>query len=365
MTMLSMPQPVSGDQDDSAANEVILGVDTHNDVHAAAVITAQGVLLANRNFPATGAGYRALVGWVDTLGILRRAGVEGTGSYGAALARHLRAAGVEVIEVNAPDKATRRRRGKTDTLDAEAAARAVLSGRASGSAKTGDGPVEMLRMFKLAKDSAIKARTQTINQLKAVLVAADPHLREALSGLTNTVLIRRCAQLESTTPQDVTSAAVYTLRLLAGRILELTKEICDLVHHITDTITVHCPRLLTRRGVGPDNAAALLITAGDNPDRLHSEASFAALCGVNPLEASSGKTHRRRLNRGGDRQANSALYRIALSRLRWDTRTRDYLTRRTTEGKTRREAIRCLKRYLAREIYQIITSPPQAEPSAA
>ncbi|HYZ37671.1 MAG TPA: IS110 family transposase [Pseudonocardiaceae bacterium] len=360
-----MPQPVSGDQDDSAANEVILGVDTHNDVHAAAVITAQGVLLANRNFPATGAGYRALVGWVDTLGILRRAGVEGTGSYGAALARHLRAAGVEVIEVNAPDKATRRRRGKTDTLDAEAAARAVLSGRASGSAKTGDGPVEMLRMFKLAKDSAIKARTQTINQLKAVLVAADPHLREALSGLTNTVLIRRCAQLESTTPQDVTSAAVYTLRLLAGRILELTKEICDLVHHITDTITVHCPRLLTRRGVGPDNAAALLITAGDNPDRLHSEASFAALCGVNPLEASSGKTHRRRLNRGGDRQANSALYRIALSRLRWDTRTRDYLTRRTTEGKTRREAIRCLKRYLAREIYQIITSPPQAEPSAA
>jgi transposase len=365
MTMLSMPQPVSGDQDDSAANEVILGVDTHNDVHAAAVITAQGVLLANRNFPATGAGYRALVGWVDTLGILRRAGVEGTGSYGAALARHLGAAGVEVIEGNQPDKATRRRRGKTDTLDAEAAARAVLSGRASGSAKTGDGPVEMLRMFKLAKDSAIKARTQTINQLKAVLVAADPHLREALSGLTNTVLIRRCAQLESTTPQDVTSAAVYTLRLLAGRILELTKEICDLVHHITDTITVHCPRLLTRRGVGPDNAAALLITAGDNPDRLHSEASFAALCGVNPLEASSGKTHRRRLNRGGDRQANSALYRIALSRLRWDTRTRDYLTRRTTEGKTRREAIRCLKRYLAREIYQIITSPPQAEPSAA
>ena len=363
--MPSMPQPVSGDQDDSAANEVILGVDTHNDVHAAAVITAQGVLLANRNFPATGAGYRALVGWVDTLGILRRAGVEGTGSYGAALARHLRAAGVEVIEVNAPDKPTRRRRGKTDTLDAEAAARAVLSGRASGSAKTGDGPVEMLRMFKLAKDSAIKARTQTINQLKAVLVAADPHLREALSGLTNTVLIRRCAQLESTTPQDVTSAAVYTLRLLAGRILELTKEICDLVHHITDTITVHCPRLLTRRGVGPDNAAALLITAGDNPDRLHSEASFAALCGVNPLEASSGKTHRRRLNRGGDRQANSALYRIALSRLRWDTRTRDYLTRRITEGKTRREAIRCLKRYIAREIYQIITSPPETEPSAA
>ena len=220
-------------------------------------------------------------------------------------------------------------------------------------------------MFKLAKASAVKARTQTINQLKAVLVAADPALRETLSGLTNTMLIRRCAQPETTTPHDVTTAAVYTLHLLARRVLELTEEIDDLVQRITDTITAHCPTLLTRRGVGPDNAAALLITAGDNPDRLRSEASFAALCGVNPLQASSGKTSRRRLNRGGDRQANSALYRIALSRLRWDARTRDYLTHRITEGKTRREAIRCLKRYIAREIHQIITSPPEAKPSAA
>jgi transposase len=220
-------------------------------------------------------------------------------------------------------------------------------------------------VLKLAKDSAVKARTQTINQLKAVLVAADPALREALSGLTNTMLIRRCAQLAATTPADVTSAAVYTLRLLARRILELTAEIHDLIHHITATITRHCPRLLTRRGVGPDNAAALLITAGDNPHRLHSEASFAARCGVNPRQASSGKTSRRRLNRGGDRQANCALYRIALCRLRGDARTRDYLARRITEGKTRREAIRCLKRYIAREIYQIITSPPAPEPSAA
>ena len=363
--MPSMPQPLSEDQDDSAPNEVILGVDTHSDVHVAAVITALGVLLGTAHFPTTSAGYQALVGWVGTLGRLRRAGVEGTGSYGAALARHLREAGIEVIEVNAPDKATRRRRGKTDTLDAEAAARAVLSGRAGGSAKAGDGPVEMLRMLKLAKDSAVKARTQAINQLKAVLVAADPALREALSGLTTTMLVRRCAQLETTTPQDVTSATIYTLCLLARRIQELSAQIHDLVHHITDTITRHCPTLLTRRGVGPHNAATLLIAAGDNPDRLRSEASFAALCGVNPLEASSGKTSRRRLNRGGDRQANCALYRIAICRLRCDARTRDYLTRRITDGKTRRETIRCLKRYIAREIYQIITSPPETEPSAA
>ena len=270
-----------------------------------------------------------------------------------------------MIEVNQPDKATRRRQGKTDTLDAESAARAVLSGRASATAKAGDGPVEMLRMFKLAKASAVKARTQAINQLKAVLVAADPQLREALSGLSNPLLIRRCTQLDIDTPCDTTSAAAYTLRLLAQRILALTSEIRDLEHQITAAVTSHTPTLLTRPGIGPDNAAALLIAAGDNPDRLRSEASFAALCGVSPLEASSGKTSRRRLNRGGDRQANSALYRITLSRLRWDTRTRNYLARRLTEGKTRREAIRCLKRYLAREIYQIIVSPTEAEASAA
>ena len=218
-------------------------------------------------------------------------------------------------------------------------------------------------MFKLAKASAVKARTQTINQLKAVLVTADPPLRETLCGLSNLLLIPRCTQLELGTPQDTASAAAYTLRLLARRIEQLTSEIRDLERQITAVVTRHTPTLLTRRGIGPDNAAALLIAAGDNPDRLRSEASFAALCGVSPLEASLGRTSRRRLNRGGDRQANSALYRISLSRLRWDARTRDYLARRITEGKTRREAIHCLKRYIAREIYQIITAPPETEPS--
>jgi transposase len=364
-TMTSMPQPVADDQDSSRTEEIILGADTHQDLHVAAVITALGVLRETKTFPASAAGYDALLSWAGTFGILRRAGVECTGSYGAALARHLRQAGIEVIEVNQPDKATRRRQGKTDSLDAEAAARAVLSGRARGSAKAGDGPVEMLRMFKLAKSSAIKARTQAINQLKAVIIAADPQLRETLSGLSNLQLIRRCAQLDIDTLQDTTSAAAYTLRLLARRILTLTDEIRELEQQITTAVTNHTPQLLTRCGVGPDNAAALLIAAGDNPDRLRSEASFAALCGVSPLEASSGKTRRRRLNRGGNRQANSALYRIALSRLRWDTRTRDYLARRITEGKTHREAIRCLKRYIAREIYRIITSPPETQLSAA
>jgi transposase len=345
----------------------VLGVDTHKDVHVAAVISGLGVLLGTRSFPTTAVGYRQLLDWAGGVGVIRRAGVECTGSYGAALARHLSANYIEVIEVNQPDKASRRRRGKTDTVDAEAAARAVLSGRASAAAKAGDGPVEMLRIFKLAKASAIKSRTQAINQLKAVLVAADPQLRESLSGLKNPALIRRCAQLDTSSPRDAPTAAAYTLALLARRILELTTEIDDLNQQITTILTRHAPTLLQRNGVGPDTAAALLIAAGDNPERLHSEASFAALCGVSPVEASSGKTQRRRLNRGGDRRANSALHTIVLSRLRWDRPTRAYLARRLTEGKTRREAIRCLKRYVARELYRLITPPtePQRQTPAA
>ena len=210
-------------------------------------------MLASRSFPTTTAGYQQLLGWARGFGAVRRAGVECTGSYGAALTRYLRAAGVEVIEVNQPDKATRRRRGKTDTIDAEAAARAVLSGRATATAKTGDGPVEMVRMFKLAKASAIKSRTQAINQLKAVLVGADPRLREALAGLSNPDLIRRCAELAAGTPRRRRQRRGYTLRLLARRILELTSEIDELNqpdHRARST--PHAPQLLARHGVGPD-----------------------------------------------------------------------------------------------------------------
>nr|WP_286259731.1 IS110 family transposase [Streptomyces graminofaciens] len=333
---------------------MLLGVDTHKDIHAAAVITVLGTALDGRSFPATAEGYRQLLAWARSFGRLRRAGVECTGSYGAALARHLRAEGIEVTEVNQPDKAARRRHGKTDAVDAEAAARAVLSGRATAAAKTSDGPVEMLRLFKLAKGSAIKSRTQAINQLKSVLVSADAALRESMAGLSNPHLFKRCAELDDLGSSGPARAARHILRLLARRIQHLTVEIDDLNNRIAEAVQVSTPGLLDVRGVGPDSAAALLISAGDNPERLVSEASFAALCGSSPVEASSGKTQRRRLNRGGDRQANAALYRIVLSRLRWEDRSRDYLRRRLAEGKTRREIIRCLKRYVAREIYRLI-----------
>jgi transposase len=348
--LTSVPQATGGE-------EVLVGVDTHKDFHIAAIITALGALLGSKSFPTTQAGYRALLKWARGFGVVRRAGVECTGSYGAALARHLAAAEVEVFEVNQPDKATRRRRGKNDTIDAEAAARAVLNGQATALAKAGDGPVEMLRMFKLAKASAVKSRSQAINQLKAVLVSADPQLRDELRGLSTIMLVRHCVQLDPVTPTDGFSAAVYTLRLLASRIDQLTREIANLEEQITAVLADHNPQLLNAYGAGPDTAAALLIAAGDNPERLHTEASFAALCGASPVEASSGKTERHRLNRGGDRQANCALHTIVLSRLRWDQRTRNYLDRRIADGKTRREAIRCLKRYVAREIYRLITHP--------
>lgn len=349
--MTRMTQAVPLDQDHP---EIVLGVDTHKDVHVAAVITAAGAFVESRSFPTTAEGYEQLLDWARTSGHVSRAGVECTGSYGAALSRYLHSQGITVIEVNQPDKATRRRRGKSDIIDAEAAARAVITGRATATAKAGDGPVEILRLFKMAKASATKSRAQAINQLKAVLVATDPELRESLAGLSNPKLIRACAGLDSSAP-GTAGAAAHTLRLLARRILHLTEEIEDLTTRITEVITQHNPQLLACYGVGPDTAATLLIAAGDNPERLRSESSFAALCGVSPVEASSGKTQRRRLNRGGNRQANSALYTVVLARLRWDTRTRDYIDRRVSEGKTRREALRCLKRYVAREIHRLIT----------
>ncbi|PBC70324.1 transposase [Streptomyces sp. TLI_235] len=349
MTVTSMPQPILPTRQSSVVEEVVLGVDTHKDVHVAAVITSLGASLAHQEFPTTALGYRQLVIWARSFGTLRRAGVECTGSYGAALARVLRREGIDVVEVNQPDRATRRKRGKTDAIDADAAARAVLSGRATTTPKTADGPAADMRVLRLAKESAVKARTQAMNQLKAVLLAVDPDLRESLAGLTNRALIATCAELAGDLGE-----AVFTLRLLACRVQNLSEEVKELTRRTTKAVRACRPQLLELVGVGPDSAAVLLIAAGDNPERLTDEASFAALCGVSPVEQSSGKTQRRRLNRGGNRQANAALYRIVMTRIRWDERTQAYLHRRTAQGLSKREIIRCLKRYVARELYRHI-----------
>ncbi|MCX5377569.1 IS110 family transposase [Streptomyces sp. NBC_00091] len=362
MTVTSMPQPtLPAQQVPGAAEEVILGVDTHKDIHVAAVITTLGASLAHQEFPTTAVGYRQLLAWGRSFGVLHRAGVECTGSFGTALTRVLRQEGIDVVEINQPDRATRRKRGKTDAIDADAAARAVLSGRATTMPKSADGPVEDMRVLRLAKESAVKARTQALNQLKAVLMSIDPDLRELLTGLSNPALVATCAALDV----DDRGEAVFTMRLLARRVQHLSDEVKELTRRTTRAVRACRPQMLDLVGVGPDSAAVLLIAAGDNPDRINDEASFAALCGVSPVEQSSGKTQRRRLNRGGNRQANAALYRVVMTRIRWDERTQKYLERRTAEGMSKREIIRCLKRYVARELYRHIQPLAASQPPSA
>ena len=266
---------------------------------------------------ATTHGYEELERWSRGLGEIHAFGIEGTGSYGAGVARFLTSRGHTVVEVNRPDRSTRYRKGKSGPTDAEMAARAVLAGVADATPKSGEGEVEMIRMFKNAKDSAVKARTQAINQMKALVVTAPARLRERLTGLTAAALVTRSKSFRPGRLDDPTAAAKYTLRSLARRYRQLSKEIHDLEG---ETGTTHSygisPALVDSYGIGPDTAATLLVAAGSNPERLDSEASFASLCGVNPIPASSGKTNRHRLNRGGHRQANAALHRIVVVRLR-------------------------------------------------
>ena len=345
------------------AVQVVIGVDTHRDEHVAVAIDQQGVRLGQRRSPATTWGYGDLEQWSRDLGEVSAFGVEGTGSYGAGLARFLTGRGHSVVEVNRPDRSTRFRKGKSDPTDAEMAARAVLAGVAGATPKSGEGEVEMIRMLKSAKDSAVKARTQAANQMKALIVTAPAQLRETLDGLPTAALTTRCAGFRPGRLDDPTMAARYTLRSLARRYRQLSKEIQDLQAELARLIWTTAPALVGVFGVGPDTAATLPIAAGGNPQRLRSEAAFASLCGVNPIPASSGKTNRHRLNRGGDRQANSALYRIVVVRLSHDPRTRAYMLRRTGEGLS--EIIRCLKRYVAREVFSVIRNSAELVRRAA
>jgi transposase len=333
---------------------VTVGVDTHKDTHVAAARDQLGRRLGTTQVPASSAGYAQLLSWAHALGEVAAWGVEGTGSYGAGLARFLAAHGQRVVEVNRPDRQARRRRGKSDAVDADAAARAVQAGEATGVPKAQDGVVEMLRALRAARQTAVKARTQAINALKGLLVTAPAELREQLGGLPTGRLVGAAAALEPGTLATPTAAARLALRGLAQRYQHLDAEIALLTEQLDALTARHAPKLRDLHGVGPDCAAALLIAAGDNPRRLHSEAAFAALCGTSPVEASSGKTRRHRLNRGGDRQANAALHRVVVVRLRWHQPTRDYATRRTTQGRTSKEILRCLKRYVAREVFAIL-----------
>jgi transposase len=323
-------------------NEVILGVDTHLDTHVGAVISDTGRLLGTLSVSTDAAGYFELLTWANSFGQLQRAGVEGTGTYGAGLARVLRDHEIEVLK------------GKSDPTDAENAARAVLSGRATAIPKEQSGAAEAMRAVSVARRSAVKAKTQAINQLRALLVSAPQEIRERLLKTKTTECVEGCARLRSLGKTPMLQTLTTTLRLLAKRWLTLAEELKALDTMLDSLTSLHAARLRERFGVGPQTAAVLVAVAGDNPERLKSEAALAALCGTSPLQASSGKTVRHRLNRGGDRSANNALWTIAMVRMRSDPRTRAYVERRTKEGMSNKEIHRCLKRYIVRELYPLI-----------
>lgn len=337
---------------------VIGGVDTHKLTHHAAALDAStGQLLGDHEFPATGAGYEQMLTWFLTFGVVVKVGVEGTGSFGAGLQRHLERRQITVREVSRPNRQDRRARGKSDPIDAINAARAVLSEAAATIPKAREGFVEAVRLIRATRRSAARARRVAIQQIHGVLWGAPDQLREQLAGYDRAALVSRCAKLRLPTHpviDDPIVTARRMLRRLARRVKQLDEEIAEANAELHLILTAHTPHLLAATGVGTEAAGQILTTAGENLDRLHSEAALARICGVAPIPASSGNTTRYRLHRGGDRAANSAIHMIVINRLRWHTPTRAYVAKRTAEGKTKKEIIRCLKRAVVRELYRAL-----------
>ena len=334
---------------------VMVGVDTHHRFHVAAVLDVNGGVIGCATFEASNSGYRRLLAWAETFGRVDRIGVEGTGAWGKGLARYLTTENIRVVEVIRPNRQHRRRYGKSDVTDAIAAGRAVISGEASAVPR-GDGPVEALRMLRIARRSTVGHRTRMINQIRSIIITCPDSLRERLEVLNGDQLVRTCARFRpGPDPADPETAAKHALRSLAGQYLAFGHDLDRITAQIETVVQAHAPDgLLDLVGIGPIGAADILIAWGSDPNRVTSEAAFAALCGVSAVEASSGERIRHRLNRGGDRQANAALYRMVIVRLRYDPAAHNYLQRRLTDGKTKKEAIRCLKRYAARELYHIL-----------
>jgi len=347
VSMTSATAPDTADQD------VFGGVDSHADTLHVAVISDNGGHLADGEFTTAAAGHAAALAFLNAHGHVRAIGVEGTSSYGAGFTWAAGSAGLHVVEVNRPDRAERRRIGKSDPIDAYAAARAALSGRAQAAPK--DGTVAGIRALHNAARSAVKARTAALNQIGSILITAPETIRAKYGRLKGTDRIDTLARLRPA-GDTVHTAVLTALKSLARRARELTAEHQALVKALDSVVTLHNPGLRAAHGVGPDTAAQLLVTAGGNPERMRTEASFAALCGAAPVPASSGRTNRHRLSRGGDRAANAALYRIALVRMSSDARTREYVARQTTAGRTKKEIIRLLKRAIAREMFRCLTS---------
>ncbi|MEJ1090054.1 IS110 family transposase [Microbacterium sp. Mu-80] len=342
------------------SGHVVIGVDTHKHIHVAAVMDSIGGVLATLTIATDTAGFRQLLEWADGFGKIIAFGIEGTGSYGAGLTSFMRRNGHKVVEVSRPDRRLRRLNGKSDTLDVENAARAVLAGFATAVPKSADGAVEMIRQLKVAHDTAVKDRTGAMVTLKAMLVHATEDLRRETARKTQKMIARYCAALRPRgleTPED---ANRHALRSIARRWVALNEEIKELEAQIEHLVLQRAPHLLDEFGIGVDTAAEILIVAGDNPERIKSEAAFAKLAGISPVPTGSGMTSgKHRINHGGHRQLNAAIYRTVIVRMRFHEPTLAYVARRTAEGKSKRDIIRCLKRYVIREVYHLVKTDPR------
>jgi transposase len=332
---------------------VAIGVDTHKASHTAVALDRLGVEIGSVEIEAGTAGYLKLLRFAQELGEPAFA-LEGAGSYGAGLARFLLAAGLAVYEVERP-KRRERPRGKNDLLDAARAAGRLLSGQGLSGVRGGGQAREDLRLLLLERRSALRAQTAALNQLHALVLTGPAELRERLDGLHGDKLVRRCLRLRSTDDRD--RSLVSVLRRLARRATLLAAELDQLEAELNPIVATLVPELLQQCGVGPISAAQLVVSSGD-PHRMRNEASFAALAGTSPVEASSGPIRRHRLNRGGDRQLNNALHVIARTRARHHPESRAYYQRLLDRGKTRKEALRCLKRSLARHLYRYLATNP-------
>ena len=342
----------------------VAGVDTHTDTHTVAAVTATGQHLATETFPATTAGDKYLASFLNTHSV-DTVGVEGTNSYGAGLTRHLINSGYTVVEVLRPTRAVRRRNGKSDPVDALAAARQVLTGDALSIPKDSTGPVESLRTLYITRKQLVTTTVKLLNTIKSLLVTASDDIRTRYSTMTNHAMIVALARCRpKPDDHDPANAVVSSLKILATTYLEMRGRCDELESRISALISHINPYISNMIGSGPVIAAELLVSIGENPGRIPSEAALAQLCGVAPLPASSGRTTRHRLNRGGDRRANSALYRIAVVRMACDQRTKEYVAKRTAEGLSKKEIIRCLKRAIVREVYRIVCAQSsQPEPT--
>ncbi|MGW0776405.1 IS110 family transposase [Streptomyces sp. NPDC002835] len=334
------------------SGHVVIGVDTHKHVHVAAVMDTIGGILATLTIPTDTGGFQQLADWAASFGKVLAFGIEGTGSYGATLTSFLRRAGHKVVEAGRPD--------------AENAARAVLAGFATATPKTADGKAEMIRQLKIAHDQAVEQRAAAMVTMKAILVHAPDALRRETAGKTQISLARQLAALRPRRLEGPEDALRHTLRTLAKRWQYLDAEAKELTKMIGDLVQRAAPQLLEPFGIGVDTAAEILVVTGDNPERIKSEAALAKLAGIAPVPTGSGMTSgRHRINHGGHRQLNAAIYRTVIVRMRFHQPTIDYVARRTAEGKTKREIIRCLKRYVIREVYHLLRPAPRTASAAS